>query len=192
LPIEVSALSGKGFVLKSGQHPPTTGRKNQAKNQQYGSRPRITLASGRKAGCTRRLVDTQFVQENQEVIMTDIREYTVRADSTEIFGRVLCSARNHHFVVDGPVQNGCPGEAITPAEIFLSGVAACGVELVQVLAKGQNVPLRSIHVSVWGMMDRSKPVRSDVNVFNSVKVEFQLKGVTRDQGAVLIEAFKAR
>src|SRR2546429_2118603 len=68
---------------------------------------------------------------------TDVREYAAQAASTDTFGRVLCSARNHHFVVDGPVQNGCPGEAINPAELFLSGVAACGVELVQVLAKAQ-------------------------------------------------------
>src|SRR5215471_5513831 len=68
----------------------------------------------------------------------DIREYEARATSTGVFGRVLCSARNHYFVVDGPVQNGCPGEEVTPAEIFLAGVAACGVELVQVLARSAN------------------------------------------------------
>jgi len=63
----------------------------------------------------------------------DIREYAAQAASTDAFGRVLTSARNHHFVVDGPVQNGCPGEAITPDELFLASVASCGVELVQVL-----------------------------------------------------------
>src|SRR5438093_8934932 len=75
---------------------------------------------------------------------TDVREYAAQAASTDTFGRVLCSARNHHFVVDGPVQNGCPGEAINPAELFLSGVAACGVELVQLLAKGQEGPVEGI------------------------------------------------
>src|SRR5205807_3506430 len=74
---------------------------------------------------------------------TDVREYAAQAASTDTFGRVLCSARNHHFVVDGPVQNGCPGEAINPAELFLSGVAACGVELVQVLAKAHRSTARS-------------------------------------------------
>jgi hypothetical protein len=48
---------------------------------------------------------------------------------------VLCTARDQHFVIDGPVQNGCPGEAVTPPEAFLTGVAACGVELVQVIAR---------------------------------------------------------
>src|SRR5579864_2001777 len=88
----------------------------------------------------------------------DIREYQAQAASTDVFGRVLCGARNHHFIVDGPVQNGCPGEELTPAEIFLSGVASCGVELVQVLAKSSGVPLAGIAVKIHGAMDRSRPV----------------------------------
>jgi len=35
---------------------------------------------------------------------TDVREHAAQAASTGTFGRVLCSARNHHFVVDGPEQ----------------------------------------------------------------------------------------
>lgn len=122
----------------------------------------------------------------------DVREYEVEARSTHVFGRVLCSARNHHFVVDGPVQNGCPGEAITPAEVFLSGVAACGVELVQVLAGQNNVPLESVSVEVNGMMDRSKPVHPKFTLFQSVHVHFLLAGVNRQQGEQLVESFKGR
>src|SRR2546427_4794353 len=90
---------------------------------------------------------------------TDVREYAAQAASTDTFGRVLCSARNHHFVVDGPVQNGCPGEAINPAELFLSGVAACGVELVQVLAKAQAGSLPRIAGDICGTLGRSHPRR---------------------------------
>src|SRR5437763_7478714 len=105
---------------------------------------------------------------------SDVREYKAQAGSTGIFGRVIGSARHHHFVVDGPVQNGCPGEAITPAELFLSGVAACGVELVQVLARQQGVPLASVGVDIEGSMDRGRPVRPDVTLFNSVRLRFEL------------------
>lgn len=101
---------------------------------------------------------------------TDVREYAAHADSTETFGRVLASARNHHFVVDGPVQNGCPGEAITPAELFLLGVATCGVELIQVLAKSEGLPLRGVTAEIWATMDRSRPVRPDISLFNSVRL----------------------
>lgn len=123
---------------------------------------------------------------------SDVRQYEVSASSTGTFGRVLCGARNHHFVVDGPQQNGCPGEEITPAELFLSGVAACGVELVQVLAKSSNIPLSGINVRIQGSMDRSKPVRPDVALFNSVRLQFHMQGVTDQQANQLVETFKGR
>jgi uncharacterized OsmC-like protein len=123
---------------------------------------------------------------------TDVREYTAQAASTDTFGRVLACARNHHFVVDGPVQNGCPGEAITPSEVFLLSVACCGVELVQVLAKSKAIPLGGIAVDIQGTFDRSRPVRPDVSLFNSVRLNFRMKGVTEQQGRLLVESFKGR
>jgi uncharacterized OsmC-like protein len=123
---------------------------------------------------------------------SDIRRYEARAASTDTFGRVLCSARNHHFVIDGPEQNGCPGEEVTPAELFLSAVASCGVELVQVLAKSAGISLAGIVVTIQGLMDRSRPVRSDVSLFNSVSLRFQMKGVTDDDAKQLVEKFKGR
>jgi uncharacterized OsmC-like protein len=123
---------------------------------------------------------------------TDIRQYATTARSTDIFGRVLVSARDQHLVVDGPVQNGCPGEAPTPAEMFLSGVAACGVELIQVLARQLDVPLRSVHAAIEATQDPSAPVRSDVNLFNTVRIQLELSGVSPEQGADLVARFKRR
>jgi uncharacterized OsmC-like protein len=122
----------------------------------------------------------------------DLRSYSVHARSTDTFGRVLCGCRNHHFVVDGPVQNGCPGEEVTPAEMFLSGVAACGIELIQVLAKDRGIPLRSARVAITGEMDRSNPVRKDFALFNSVRLRFSFSGVTREQGEELVALFHGR
>jgi len=124
--------------------------------------------------------------------MAEVRQYTVSAASTETFGRVLCSARNHHVVVDGPEQNGCPGEEITPVEVFLAAVAACGVELVQVIAKSEKLPLKKVAVAITSTQDRSRPVRPDVSLLNSVHVKFRLEGVSRQQGERLIGAFKQR
>jgi uncharacterized OsmC-like protein len=122
----------------------------------------------------------------------DIRQYDVTAASSGIFGRVMCGARNHHFIVDGPEQNGCPGEEVTPAELFLAGVACCGVELIQVLAKSQEIPLKAVNVAIRGSMDRSKPVRSDVSLFNSVRLNFRMAGITDQQASHLITSFKGR
>ena len=122
----------------------------------------------------------------------EVRNYAVNARSTDTHGRVLCNVRNHHFVIDGPVQNGCPGEEVTPAELFLSGIAACGVELLQSFAKADQVPLRGVSVEIGGTLDRGNPVRSDLSVLNSVHLRFNLRGVTEAQGAALIQRFKNR
>ena len=65
----------------------------------------------------------------------NLRNYAVNARSTDIHGRVLCNVRNHHFIVDVPVQNGAPGEAVTPAELFLTGIAACGIVIGDTYAR---------------------------------------------------------
>ncbi len=121
-----------------------------------------------------------------------LRQYDVSAKSTDVFGRVLCATRNHHFLVDGPVQNGCPGEEITPVELFLSAVAACGVELVAVIAKQDDVPLERVAVSIHGESDRAKQTRTDVSTLNVVRLDFRLWGVNDAQAGSLVEGFKRR
>src|SRR5438105_13770783 len=100
----------------------------------------------------------------------EVRRYQTQARSTDTFGRVLVSARDQHHIVDGPVQNGCPGEAITPAEMFLSAVAACGIELIQVLAKQQNVPLRSVSAGIEATQNPAAPVRRAVALLNTDRI----------------------
>jgi uncharacterized OsmC-like protein len=95
-------------------------------------------------------------------------------------------------VVDGPVENGCPGEAVTPGELFVAGVATCGVELIEVIGRSQGIEVGGVSVEIEGVVDRSNPVRSDVTVFNSVRLRFELSGVSADQARTLVEAFKGR
>ena len=121
-----------------------------------------------------------------------LRIVEVAAESTSTFGRVLASARQHHFVIDGPAQNGCPGEALTPPEAFLAGVAACGVELLQVIARDQNVPLESVSAGITGVIDRAHPVRPDLTLFNSVRLSLRVRGPTQAQAEALVYAFKRR
>jgi uncharacterized OsmC-like protein len=127
--------------------------------------------------------------------MTDpnnIRQYEIRARSTDIFGRVLCSARDHHFIVDGPIQNDCPGEEVTPAEMFLSAVAACGVELIHVIAKNEGVALARVRVTINGMVDRGNQSRPNVTTFNTVRLNFTLGGTDPTRAGDLVEGFKRR
>ena len=121
-----------------------------------------------------------------------IREYRVDARSTDVFGRVLVSARDHHFIVDGPVQNGCPGEELTPPELFLSAVASCGVELVHVIARDQNARVGNVKLAVQGIVDRGRQKHPNVTVFNSVRLDFVVEGTDGATAAQLVEGFKRR
>lgn len=123
---------------------------------------------------------------------SEVREYAVVARSTDVFGRVLTSSRDQHFVVDGPKENGCPGEAVTPGELFLAGIATCGVELLQVIARGRDIELGAVTASIRGTIDRGNPVRTDVSVFNSVRLRFEFDGITDDDAGTLVETFKGR
>jgi len=118
--------------------------------------------------------------------------YEVAARSTDVFGRVLCATREHHFVIDGPVANGCPGEEVTPAEAFLAGIAACSVELIHVFAREEGMALRTVRAGIEGNLDRDNPVRDDVTLFNRVGLRLELEGVDDDQAARLVERFKGR
>ena len=122
----------------------------------------------------------------------DLREYRAEARSTDVFGRVLCNAREQHFVIDGPVWNGCPGEALTPGEAFLAGVAGCGVELVQVIAAEDGLAVGAVEVSIHGVVDRERPVRDDMTVFNRVRMRFRIEGVSEEHAASLAERVARR
>jgi uncharacterized OsmC-like protein len=121
-----------------------------------------------------------------------VRSYGVEAHSTDVFGRVLCDCREHHFVVDGPVHNGCPGEEVTPAELFLAGIASCGVELLQVFAREEGLPLERVQVRIAGEIEPENPVRSDLMLFNRVRIGFETTGLSQYEAEHLVDRFKGR
>lgn len=121
-----------------------------------------------------------------------VRSYEVGAASSGTFGRVLCSARNHHFVIDGPAQNGCPGEELTPPEAFLAGVGACGVELIEVIAREEGAPVGPVRVRIRAEVDRGRQPRPDVTTFTKVEIDFTIAGAGDARAAALVESFRRR
>jgi uncharacterized OsmC-like protein len=117
----------------------------------------------------------------------DLREFRASARSSDVLGRVLCDAREQHFVIDGPVWNDCPGEALTPGEAFLAGVAACGVELAQVIARDDGIELGRVAVEAHAVVDRERPVREDLTVFNRVRMRFDVEGMSQERAESLID-----
>lgn len=121
-----------------------------------------------------------------------VRVYAAEARSTDLFGRVAVKARHQEIVIDGPAENGCPGEELTPGEAFLGGVAACGVELIQVIARHREVALAGVEAKISGRFDPENPVRDDVTVFESVRLDLTLYGVGDEDAASLVRSFKRR
>src|SRR2546423_1544119 len=121
-----------------------------SRNVRFGARSsRLRFAIAWRRRSSSRINGRSDGLETEEM---NIRQYATEAQSTDTFGRVLCTARDQHFVIDGPVQNGCPGEAVTPPEAFLTGVAACGVELEQLIARELSLPIPTARVHIEGII----------------------------------------
>ena len=111
----------------------------------------------------------------------------VDSRSSGVEGRSLNSARTNHFIVDEPAYNGGPGEALTPAEVFLSGVSSCGVLLVEAFARKDGVSLKGVSCHVDGIRTKENPAD-----FQKVTVAFEIRGVDTTTGEGLVEKYKAR
>jgi uncharacterized OsmC-like protein len=112
--------------------------------------------------------------------------YQARSYSTGIAGRSICNARNHHWVSDGP-----GGEAPGAGELFCASMAACAVNMVERIASTENRALDSMEVDVAVYRDKDKP-SGDVSLYDAVRVEFQMWGVSDDDARFLVKTWKQR
>ena len=124
--------------------------------------------------------------------MADVRRYAAEARSTETYGRMICRARDHHWVIDGPAWNGFPHEALTPGESFLGAIAACCVEILQLVANQDDVPLEDVQVSVNAELDPADQPHPDHTLFNRVRMRVEVAGPTDEQATALVDRFKGR
>jgi len=121
-----------------------------------------------------------------------LRTYEVSAESTDTFGRVRGVVRNHVLLIDGPRHNGAPGEWPTPGETLLTAAAACGAEVVQVLARDTGVALDHVVVHVTGTIDPEKQPHPSVTVFSAVAFFFRMRGPSTAEAAALVGGFQRR
>ena len=121
-----------------------------------------------------------------------LRTYRVSACTTDTFGRVRGVVRDHALSIDGPKHNGAPGDWPTPGEMMLTAAAACGAEVLQVLARDAGVPFTEAAVDVTGTINLDdQPVRG-LTVFSSVLFEVQLSGPSEAETRELIAGFQRR
>src|ERR687891_1160420 len=123
----------------------------------------------------------------EEVIMAElVLGYRVRSYSTGTLGRAICNARQHHWVAD---DSG--GEEVGAGELFLSGISACAVNMVERLAKEQQIPLQWMDVGVTAYRDPTK-TPGERSVYDAIRVHFEMWGVDKDQANGLVETWKRR
>lgn len=124
--------------------------------------------------------------------MADIRRYAAEARSTDLLGRVRMGARHHHVTVDGPPWNDFPGEELMPGELFLGGVATCAVEVIQMFARDDGVPIGDVRVQIHAEVDPNNQPHPGRTVFNRVGLGAEIEGVTQAQAEDFVERFKGR
>ena len=112
--------------------------------------------------------------------------YKVRSYSTGTLGRAICNARTHHFVADDP-----GGDEVGAGELFLSGISACAVNMVERLANQDKTPLQWMDVSVEAYRDpETKP--GEITVYEAIRVHFEMWGVQAEHAEGLVETWKRR
>jgi uncharacterized OsmC-like protein len=109
----------------------------------------------------------------------------VHSASTQTPGRSINEVRQHRFAIDEPTHLGGPGEEITPADAFVSGVAACGVLLVQGRARDTGTNLQKIDVDLEAVRHRS-----DTSIFQRIDMTFRLAGPSKEEAVALVEYYK--
>ena len=109
---------------------------------------------------------------------------TVQTTTTHVHGRTLNSARDHHFILDGPTR---PGEEVNSMEAFLAGISSCATHLFQDFADEEDIPLERADVAIRSVRRKEEP-----NRFDHIDIEVRLAGPSRAQAEHLVERFTGR
>lgn len=118
-----------------------------------------------------------------------VHSVKVRAYSSGTQGRAICQARNHHWIADDAAYNGGPGEELGAGELFFSGLTACAVNMLERVARQEEIPLVRMDVSVEGTRDTSIPGNGPA-VYQEVRLNFELVGPDQAQGQELVDFYK--
>lgn len=113
----------------------------------------------------------------------DLLVSRVRSYSSGVPGRALNQARTNHFVVDSSTNP----EAVSTVESFLAGVSACGVTMIEGIARTEGLPLTHMEASIEGVR-----LASESSAFKEVNMRFELAGVSQAQAERLVQTYRNR
>ena len=110
--------------------------------------------------------------------------YRARTYSSGTFGRAIGNVRGHNFIVD---DGGW--EEVGPGEFFLTGIAACGVNMMERLAKQDNIPLQWMDVTVECYRNPDS-TPGEVSVYDAIRVYVEMWGVQPQHAQALVKDWK--
>ncbi|HEY8801769.1 MAG TPA: OsmC family protein [Candidatus Dormibacteraeota bacterium] len=110
---------------------------------------------------------------------------TVQSRTTATPGRSISEVRANELIIDEPTHLGGPGERMTPAEAFLSGIAACGVLLVEGRARATGAPLNGVQATIEAVRERR-----DTSVFQKIGIAFVVAGPKQAQAEALVAYYQ--
>ena len=82
-------------------------------------------------------------------------------------------------------------EMVGAGELFLSGIAACAVNMVEGIASTEKIALDWMDVSVASYRDADAD-HGDLSLYDGIRVNFEMWGVDNDQAHQLVETWKRR
>jgi uncharacterized OsmC-like protein len=112
---------------------------------------------------------------------TDLVINSVSTVSSGMPGRTIAEVRNHFVVVDDPSI----GESMTAADHFITGIAGCASNHMEIKARNDGIPLRRIEVRVEARRDRM-----DTSVFVGIEFNITFFGVTAEEAHELLESYQ--
>lgn len=113
----------------------------------------------------------------------------VRTCSTGIPGRHIVSARQNHFIFDDMAGHGGPGEAVNALELFMGGITGCATMMVERLAKAENIPLKSVEVTMDASFD-TEAMHEGPAILTAAHVHFRIAGVPEAKARAMVETYK--
>ena len=112
--------------------------------------------------------------------------YQVNSHSTGTLGRAICNARTHAYVADGS-----GGEMVGAGELFLSGISACAVNMVERIAYDDKIALDWMDVTVESYKDADAD-HGDLSLYDGIRVHFEMWGVDDDEAHQLVDTWRRR
>jgi uncharacterized OsmC-like protein len=119
--------------------------------------------------------------------------WQAETSSSGMPGRALGRVRTNNFLVDdyGFAPYNGPGEEPGAAELFLSGITACAVLMLERIARTEGLPLEHVHVYMEGARDPDAQ-KPGPPTLDRAHLDFTFRGLTREQAGYLVEQFKGR